>query len=1496
MKMTKRVLSLILTLAMLLTVATFPAMAEPAAQSEYVYEGKDVLLYASSNTRADYSGPAYLARPAEQIYVGDTIGLAPNQFINKTLLDKMNEKFPSSNLAGFIVSFWKTPGNSQTNDWGIVNNHKQSGWNWKLAVVGVDPTTGAMTGLYENFEALASKTPFTLTLEEGKWICTVLHLIGDDQVASPTTALYTTKTFTSQGNASLHNNNNPNRWTIDVKAAPTQAPLTSAPYPVYPGLATGVASIKTEMLTSGDFIGTEVTSAAVTENQAYILGTGGKSSEGVISYGTSLADTDYAATVKVAFGSAPKMVPDGFRFDFVNPAYIETVKFSGFDSANFVHSVYGSMDGDNWFPIDANEDNTLISTTGAISVGAIVKHLRVDIRDIYDENNSWWCTSTFNLADITGRLNVSLDGFDVTVQTPDGSISETVKADITTGLATIPEKFQTGNYKFYTDSEFTKEFDFATTVITENTVIYAKYSYSGNEIQLEPNSVWWDPSNTGLGSGGANIFVRPTNDVYVGDSLVLGKVEYAPIQNWTTDIVDFSALTYSEQKVVGYALLGNTRYMHAQNNAATNYTARLYGDIHYFAVTQDEITGKYYLEGFYKSLEDMKNNTGKVDFEITAEGAMGFSVCYVITEDADGNYVENKAISTDNTSGWNKNWNWFLDVQKAPTSEVEAQGYLKPAQLPGIANRATEMDLTTFANDPAADGFADATKKYYAPVVVLDGSSVSWTPYLRVENRTTTDALAMRIWQPGFRVDFAEETYIKTISLSADAGQHLIYDVFGATEEGKWYPISLNQKSTGSNHTINVDGIAKYFRIDIRATGWTNGAFDSGLVINNIVGCENVADGWTVTFKYNNNDYVFNTGIDGMIKLPENLQQALGTTEVRFELTDGNELNFKLPAMSDMTVNVVADTYKYEPKTVYIKLNDYVTDFTRYMNGALNMPEVSFYAGDKVTISPDLFKNSTITVDSVAYRVVGVKASFKKFETEPLEKSYITYDSTTNTFSEVTLSEGVYLMFTDEVYYLKDNVLTTHKPADNSQRWRNDVVVVKAAPTEAPANVATPSYSVTGDEEVTSLTVSDAVINFAEGYAGGEGLKPLKPNESVSIMTTAKFEYNEGIPYPADIKNIVFTLDNTYYVKTVSLVTSDLKEADVYGSTNGTEWYLLGDDVIATSVSGSTTFAVNGVAKFVELRFPEFSGWWLYDTGSPAATGFALDSGVDTTPTTGWVDASGNKTALTDKQITVTINGNPTQKDVVDLPVAYEKDGVGYTITGWKMATADGLVDMLMSDLQMMSVSELGDLYPEVTEIPVAIVKENLEREITGKGLDAGKFDATEFVNGIWLQGAQISTETNDQKSGLRFVNAVDNKLYKALTENKDISGVAKGVVMVTGTYYKGGDLKRDDLKTGYKDFACPKNWMLANDFGEEYFKFTARVTPIPSNSFAVEIYVRPYITFEYNGETVTLYGEQYNASTYEFAKYALMNDTTLSAELRAELQTMCDYVEKGVQ
>lgn len=228
------------------------------------------------------------------------------------------------------------------------------------------------------------------------------------------------------------------------------------------------------------------------------------------------------------------------------------------------------------------------------------------------------------------------------------------------------------------------------------------------------------------------------------------------------------------------------------------------------------------------------------------------------------------------------------------------------------------------------------------------------------------------------------------------------------------------------------------------------------------------------------------------------------------------------------------------------------------------------------------------------------------------------------------------------------------------------------------------------------------------------------------------------------------------------------------------------------------------------------------------------------------------------------------------LPKGYtDEQNKHFAIIGWTDKDGNKV------DTSTLTVDNMIPLTAVVAEIPVAPTM--LEADLIPTN-DPYLPTGNKYINGFYVQGTQIRVPSDDEniKMGLRFVNVLDNNLLSALKEGA--TDISYGTLVMLKKYHNGGEVTLDTQTA--KKVEGKNTFKYASEFNNQYLKYTVAVTGITEEYFTEKFIVRPYISFTYNGNTVTLYGEQYeDASLYSAAKLAVAPDSIEEQSVQTWIQ-----------
>ncbi len=383
MKTTNKVLSLVLALAMLLTVATFPAAAEgPAftlvtAGTAPASGNQTIALEASENMGTAYhssvykksAGPYFFARPLNHdITAGDI--LAVSNVNNVIPADALN----STVMTGFVLQFGRTRNE--------VNANK--------VYVKLDTDGRTILSMHASeTDMINGQNPVSIKLDAtGKWM-----------FASRTyyDASNTAQQATSASVNDMTSSYNPYLWAIDVVETKSTATLPTAEPDV------------------------TAQSAALTLGEGYEVYMPVPTPDG-LAYNTNITSDYYDSAYVNGKGdpTAKKIMAfsDGLRVDFDTISYVESVEIDvTWYTFHVKYSVLGSIDGENWVHIaDGDSGAATGGVLFTVPVNSVVKYLRIDFNDFLDKDLKYaggaysLTNSQCKITEIKGVLNVQEGG------------------------------------------------------------------------------------------------------------------------------------------------------------------------------------------------------------------------------------------------------------------------------------------------------------------------------------------------------------------------------------------------------------------------------------------------------------------------------------------------------------------------------------------------------------------------------------------------------------------------------------------------------------------------------------------------------------------------------------------------------------------------------------------------------------------------------------------------------------------------------------------------------------------------------------------------------------------------------------------------------------------------------------------------------------------------------------------------------------------------------
>ena len=803
MKTTKRLLGIVLALAMLLTMASFPAFADEG----YVYTPKDIVLEAVSlnnNTYSyQYAGPRYIARPANNnIFVNDKVVLPEGGLALKVKPAAVTVGGTSVQPTGLVIDvfqnfagIWET---ERTND-------GKKRFYFKVEYTDANPN-GIITGIYKTAETMhvggeEGKLDGITLGAEGLWAFGLAYAVHTDG---------TTTTFcryngggswyydTNQGSNAKYKTN-PYLFFLDVKAQPTSDDyIVSAP--VVSDEVKGIDELKGNFATDPNATGFDEQ-----PYRAYIRTGYGYPDQG--------ASTDF--TIKVVKRSvayvAYKYLPPcvmGFSFELDTPTYIDSITFK-IDPDKITYDVYGTMDGENWFPVFQNKTSSG-SGQYSFSVGTVAKALRIEFRDLAF---TWGDLRNTDLVSFKGKLN-ALKDLEVAVNV-DGELLDTLPTDVNgkvdmasiladypagkeegkyiykigdedvtntisdymftgnaevtvtkyvepagpivtfigdkgtipaeankDGVYEVPAEYK-GNYSFYTDRLYSKKFD-VTKPVKDDTTVYVKtipWEYAGKTVVFPIKKALINVSFATLDN---SPIAAPSEALYVGDTLSIPLESYKDVTKW---IDEGGELTGLKLQLVRYG---------------SNDT--------------DDADG------------ETINLAMMADVKYTFEKPGIYSIRYTEVESKDS---AGTVKTTKNTG-----YNCIVEVLPKPTSA--------PTATIAPTTTATGNVVAIYDSKTDASILSDTTKafkkSYSKASAYTDNTELAINTNMAVATQPVGSTHYLQFNLPS-------ASYVHYIQTSKCP--ILDYDIYGSLDNENWYFLS----SGSGENWFPVKGIAKYVRI-----------------------------------------------------------------------------------------------------------------------------------------------------------------------------------------------------------------------------------------------------------------------------------------------------------------------------------------------------------------------------------------------------------------------------------------------------------------------------------------------------------------------------------------------------------------------------------------------------------------------------------------------------------------------------------------------------------
>lgn len=809
MKTTKRLLSIVLALAMLLTMASFPAFADES----YTYTPKDIVLEASINNNAggnNMSEPRYIARPSDyNIFVGDKLVLPEGGLALKgEVKNNQNGVKPDA----FVIDVFQDYSDALFN-WAAADGNTR----FYFAIDYTKGTYGTLTGIYPTMNDMIAGTNKLdgITLNaSGLWGAGMIYT-----VSGGTMVKYASGTNYYNN---VDNNGSHYLFSFEVQEAPT-----TADYQVSAPVASGITAVdikssitETAPSGTGNFMYVKMPA------KEKVVGEDGKEHEQMYIKNVKLYQSSGAITGALV----------SFNLDFEAPAYVGTIALNT-DYENFYrYEVYGSLDGNSWYPLNLAGDNGTGYNANKFVVNGIAKYFKIVIRDM---KTAWGNLLKMSIKTATGKLNVFegntvtvtgdatatlttdangkvdmsavladcpageylyyINGVDVTNKIADyvftgattvtvekfvvpagpvvtfklGATEAKAEADPVTGLYEVPAAFK-GNYSFYADANFKTKFD-VTAPVNEDTTVYVKefqWTHTSKTVYLELRDENVDFSTFANGP-----IVAPRETIYVGDTVVLPFEAYkdciaAEYYNGEEKINDVVEITGAD----GYL------YRYAMDSSDTHT-----GEDKYFWRVKD------------------------FSYTITEPGVYTYTFGSFCVKRADGT-----ELYSARTGKWQTVQCAVFEVLPAPTSAPEA------VVAPSYTGEAKEVTALLTDNFDTSVAF----KKSYGqkPGYNVGGEGKSVVPVNKIMGQPDDGAQKHPINHTlYFQFKLDSLSYVDNITLTTTDGTNKSvgtiydYDAYGSTDGENWY--LLNSGITFEN-VYAVGGVAKYVRLVPRQTKW----------------------------------------------------------------------------------------------------------------------------------------------------------------------------------------------------------------------------------------------------------------------------------------------------------------------------------------------------------------------------------------------------------------------------------------------------------------------------------------------------------------------------------------------------------------------------------------------------------------------------------------------------------------------------------------------------
>ena len=296
---------------------------------------------------------------------------------------------------------------------------------------------------------------------------------------------------------------------------------------------------------------------------------------------------------------------------------------------------------------------------------------------------------------------------------------------------------------------------------------------------------------------------------------------------------------------------------------------------------------------------------------------------------------------------------------------------------------------------------------------------------------------------------------------------------------------------------------------------------------------------------------------------------------------------------------------EYTPKTVeFVKTASYSKIDQHRSNMSFALPQVDIYVGDTIKFSDTFFADNEFTYGDTA--VTGVSVAVRNCAAKTKVEIYSWgKDSDPAYKASCTFTEpGFYMLTSSNVYY--DDGSNPNKWLAYTGDYRWGVIEVKAQS----------EYGKVVDTPVTNKTEGDAVVlaSATLDYLPNGGKDATV--QSASILGSSTIDIGTNLP-AGTVLGFAFNFETLGYIENITFTATNdnmFSAADIYGSVDGENWYLIADDQEispngASSAWSSTTFTatVNAVAKYVKIKNFTYKGaTYLNGISGAAATGVAI--------------------------------------------------------------------------------------------------------------------------------------------------------------------------------------------------------------------------------------------------------------------------------------------------